>query len=105
MSDHRHSPTTPAASATCWPPRVLGLRLPDRGNAGHGNNTGRKFGLQLLLRHHTPLRTKEGGSRARERNIGGSSGTGGPSGIIAQTDLSDWATCAYRELNPAVLMM
>ena len=29
---------------------------------GHGNNTGRKFGLRLLLRHYTPLRTKEGGS-------------------------------------------
>jgi hypothetical protein len=39
---------------------ALGLRLPDRGNAGHGNNTGRKCGLQLLLRHHTPLRTKRG---------------------------------------------
>jgi hypothetical protein len=26
--------------------------------------------------------------RAREGNIGGSSGTGGPSGVIAQTDLS-----------------
>jgi hypothetical protein len=32
-------------------------------SAGHGNNTGRKFGLQLLLRHHTALRTRGGSSR------------------------------------------
>ena len=52
----------PDEPSNAEPAGALGLRLPDRGIAGHGNNTGRKFGLQLLLRHYTPLRTKEGGS-------------------------------------------
>jgi hypothetical protein len=40
----------------------------------------------------TPRFEQKRVGRAREENIGGSSGTGGPSGVIAQTDLSDWET-------------
>jgi len=41
------------------------------------NDTGRKFSLQLLLRHYTPPRTKR---VSRAVDIGGSPGTGGPFG-------------------------
>jgi hypothetical protein len=66
---------------------------------GHGNNTGRKFGLQLLLRHHTPLREQKRVGRALEGNIGDSSGTGGPSGVIAQTDLSRVASGGLHSVS------
>src|SRR6266851_6831952 len=87
MSDHRHSPTTPAASATCWPPRFSDYDCPTAETRDTVITLAGSSACSCYCDTTPRLEQKRVG-RAREGNIGGSSGTGGPSGVIAQTDLS-----------------
>jgi hypothetical protein len=66
--------------------QAVGLRLPDRGTRDTVITLAGSSACSCYY-DTTPRFEQKRVDRAREGNIGGSSGTGGPSGVIAQTDL------------------
>ena len=87
------SPTTPTASAPCWQARLSDCDCPTAETRDTLITLAGSSACSCYC-DTTPRFEQKRVGRAREGNIGGSSGTGGPSGVIAQTDLSDWATPA-----------
>jgi hypothetical protein len=81
----RHLPRS-AACAPCWRSRPSDCNCPTAETRDTVITLARSSACSCYCDTSPRFEQKRVG-RAREGNIGGSSGTGGPSGVIAQTDL------------------
>ena len=81
-------PPTPAASAACWQARLSDCDCPTAETRDTVITLAGSSACSCYC-DTTPRFEQKRVGRAREGTIGGSSGTGGPSGVIAQADLSE----------------
>ena len=94
------APPTPAASAACWQARLSDCDCP----TAESRDTVITLAGSSAFSCYCGITPRFEQKRVdRARDIGGSPGTGGPSGVIAQTDLSDWATPATLATLATVL--